>query len=375
MRTFGVEEELLLVDARTGIPRPVASPAMVDPDPAGGPALAAELHQEMLEVQSRPMTGTGDLLADVTAGRALADARVVPFGARVVALAMSPLSFTPHPTRSRRYAEMIARYGILGRGTLVCGLHVHIGITSGEEGVAVLDRIRNWLPVLLAISANSPFAGGVDTGYASYRFSAWHQWQSAGPPEIYGSLRAYEQFERELLATEVVMDEGMLYLDARLSRKHPTIEVRIADVCLDARDTVLLAALVRGLVDTAAAEWRVGIRPVATSAAALRLAEWQAALTGVSGRMPHPERSGAVDASDTVGALLAHTAVALEVNGDTELVQTGLRRVLACGGGAGLQRASYRRANRLPDVIADAIEITHLATRRTTPDPDLLGSA
>jgi carboxylate-amine ligase len=375
MRTFGVEEELLLVDATTGIPLPVAPSALDAPGLGDGPALAAEIHQEMLEVQSRPVSDSRDLLADVTAGRALADARVAPFGARAVALGMSPLPFTPHPTRDRRYGEMVHRYGAVGRSTLVCGLHVHIAIGSAEEGVAALDRIRNWLPVLLAISANSPFANGADTGYASYRFSAWHQWQSAGPSEVYGSVRAYEEFENELLATGVIMDKGMLYLDARLSHRHPTIEVRVADVCLDARDTVVLAAIVRGLVDTAAAEWRVGLRPVAASAAALRLAEWQAALTGVSGRMPHPEHPGSVDVADTVGALLAHIAVALEVNGDTDLVQTGLLRILASGGGAGRQRASYRRAHRFPDLIADAIEVTHLTTRTARPDPDLLGSA
>ncbi|NNC11629.1 glutamate--cysteine ligase [Planctomonas sp. JC2975] len=364
MRTFGVEEEMLLVDVDSGVPLPVAQLALAAAHaPSAGPKAETEIHQEMLEVQTRPQVNASGLLADVTAGRAMADSLVEPFGARAVALGMSPLPCKPHPTRSPRYQEMVGRYGEVGRNTLVCGLHVHVRIDSRDEGVAILDRIRNWAPVLLALSANSPFANGIDTGYASYRFSAWHQWQSAGPADVFGSTEAYDGFEREMLATDVIMDPGMLYLDARLSRRHPTIEVRVADVCLDARDTVLIAALVRALADTAAAEWRRGIPPVSTSSAALRLAEWQAALTGITGRLPNPESPGSAPGADVAAALLAHVETALTVNGDLGTVQDGLARVLHDGGGFQKQRAVHDREGSFADVVTRAVEITHAASR------------
>jgi carboxylate-amine ligase len=254
---------------------------------------------------------------------------------------------------------MIERYGLTARGTLVCGFHVHVGIASREEGVAVLDRIRTWLPTLLALSANSPFFGGADTGHASYRFVAWHQWQSAGPTDVFGSVEAYDRFERFLVDTGVILDTGMLYLDARVSRKQPTVEIRVADVCLDARDAAVLAALVRALVDTAADEWRAGIPPAAVPSAALRLAEWQAALTGVAGSLPHPVTWREGSARDAVEALFAHTAGALEANGDLMLVRRGIERIHAVGGGAGRQRAAFERRGRMRDVIALAVAATH----------------
>ncbi len=363
MRTLGVEEELLLVDERTGIPMAVAPRALADaPDPADsatGPSVEEEFKQEMLEAQTRPHESTVDLFDEIVAGRALADRLVRPYGARAVALAMSPMEFVPHPTREPRYGTMMERYGATARNVLVCGCHVHVGIGSREEGVAILDRIRNWLPVILALSANSPFANGDDTGYASYRFAAWHQWQSAGPTEVFGSAAAYEAFERMLVETEVILDRRMIYLDARLPHQQPTVEVRIADVCLDPRDTIVLAVLIRALVDTAVEEWHDGVAPVSVPAAALRLAEWQAALTGAIGRLPHPAHGRGGTADDAVGALVAHVDRALNRNGDGDLVRSGLKRMLENGGGAGIQRRAFSRRGSLLDVVTEAIRVTH----------------
>ena len=363
MRTLGVEEELLLVDERTGIPMAVAPQALADAtealDPDDGPGVEEEFKQEMLEAQTRPHESTRDLFDEIVAGRALADRLVRRFGARAVALAMSPMEFVPHPTPEPRYGTMMERYGATARNVLVCGCHVHVGINSREEGVAILDRIRNWLPAILALSANSPFADGEDTGYASYRFAAWHQWQSAGPTEVFGSAAAYEAFERVLVETEVILDRRMIYLDARLPHQQPTVEVRIADVCLDPRDTIVLAAIIRALVDTAVDEWQKEVAPVAVPAAALRLAEWQAALTGAIGRLPHPVHGRGGTAADAVGALVDHVGPALAANGDDELVRSGLKRMLADGGGAGIQRRAYSRRGSLLDVVTDAIRVTH----------------
>lgn len=371
MRTFGVEEELLLVDEHTGTPRAVAPQALAVAAadelarPVSGestPEVSAEIHQEMLETQTRPTTSTDELLADIIAGRVTADQLVRPLGVRAVALAMSPMPFQPHPTEKARYSEMMRRYGATAHKTLVCGCHVHVGIASREEGVAILDRIRTWLPVLLALSANSPFADGGDTGYASFRFLTWHQWQSAGPTEVFGSVDEYDRFERLLLDTGVILDYGMVYLDARLSHKQPTVEVRIADVCLDARDTVVLAAVVRALVDTAAAEWHAGIVPSDLPTAALRLAGWQAALTGVQGMLPHPVHGSGGDIADALDALVGHIGDALAANGDTALVRDGLERIVAVGGGAGRQRAAFAVRGRLEDVVSDAVDATHELT-------------
>ena len=114
-------------------------------------------------------------------------------------------------------------------------MHVHLYVESPETGVAVIDQLVPWLPVILAISANSPFYQGRDTAYASWRSQAWAQWPSAGPTERFGSLETYREVSRQMRESGAAQDEGMLYFDARLSADHPTVEVRISDVCTGPR--------------------------------------------------------------------------------------------------------------------------------------------
>ena len=366
-RLFGVEEEFLLVDGVTGLPVS-ASCAALSADAAhathqDGPKLTAELQQEMLEVVGPPHHTLAGLQEDVVTGRALVDQAARAAGARAAALATSPRSTQPHGHPGPRYDAIMARYGISARDSLACGMHVHVAVASPEEGVGVLDRIRTWLPVLLALSANSPFVRGQDTDYASYRYQVWQTWPSAGPSPVFGSVAAYRAMERELLDTRVLLDEGMLYFDARLSRSHPTVEVRIADVCLFPEDAGLVAALVRGLVETAARDWRAGTVPPQASVAALRLASWRAGLSGLGGELVHPVTGRPAAARDVVATLFEHVLAALADAGDDEAVAHKLARLLDRGSGADRQRSVHRRTGRLSDVVLDAVQATH------SPDP------
>lgn len=362
MRTFGVEEELLLVDA--GSYRPVAVAAQILGLPAAapsgepGPELVAELQQEMIESITSPVESADALCEQIRAGRARADAAARRYGARAAALATSPFPVDPHVTAGWRYEQMIERYGVTARRNLTCGFHVHVAVESPAEGVAVLDRIRIWLPVLLALSSNSPFASGEDTGYASYRFATWHQWPTAGPLPVLGSVENYREYERRLVSSGVLLDTGMLYFDARLSHAHPTVEVRIADVCATVEAATVLAALVRGMVETAAQEWSAGLPAPSVSTPELLLDSWHAGLHGVSGDLVHPEARRRTPAADAVAALAAWVRPALESTGDAALVTRGLALLLCEGTGADRQRAVLRREGDLTAVVADAAERT-----------------
>jgi carboxylate-amine ligase len=360
---FGVEEEMLLVDEGTGLPVAAAGRVLRHRD--GTPRdrsdlveLTVELQQEMLEIVYSPHTEFSELRDELSQGRLLADAEARAVGTRAVALATSPMPVSPHATVKPRYRSIHERYGVTARETMTCGFHVHVSIESPDEGVGVLDRIRPWLPVLLALTANSPFCNGEDTGYASYRYNSWGRWPCAGPNEVFGSAEEYRRFEAELIGTGALLDEGMLYFDARLSRNHPTVEVRVADVCLLAEDAAVLAALTRGLVETAAREWARGVPPIAVSAKALRLTSWQAALCGLSGMLGDPETGGTAPAGVVVGRLLDHVRDALEDAGDADVVACGIRRILASGTGADWQRAEYRRTGRIADVVTGAVALT-----------------
>jgi carboxylate-amine ligase len=156
------------------------------------------------------------------------------------------------------------------------------------------------------------------------------------------------------------LDKANLYLDARLSHKHPTVEVRVADVCLFADDAVLLAALVRGLAETAARQWRDGVSPVPTSATQLQLASWQASRYGLEGELLDPITGKPRGAFEVVMTLLDHLRPVLEEQGEFNTVEFLLFQVLSRGTGAAVQRDSYTRGANTRDVVADAVRITCL---------------
>ena len=292
MRTFGVEEELLLVDVDTGVPVALAdlvtrpetdddSPAPSGPStvpavtsPGGAMSVAVgvrdapaqasdelsddrpvhEMQREQIETGTSVCSSLDELVSQLVERRSVAAQAAHRIGAEVAALATSPLPIEPSVTREDRYERMTELYAMTAQEQLTCGCHVHVSVESEEEGVAVLDRIRPWLPPLLALTANSPFWHGRDTGYNSYRRQVWGRWPSSGPTELFGTPEAYHATVDAMLGTGTLIDEGMVYFDVRLSRHYPTVEIRVADVCLRVNDAVLLASLVRALVETAVSE-------------------------------------------------------------------------------------------------------------------------
>ena len=233
---------------------------------------------------------------------------------------------------------MQEQFGITLDEQLTCGFHVHVSVESDVEGVAVLDRIRPWLPVVLALSSNSPYWNGIDTHYASYRYQAWCRWPSAGAYDVFGTAETYHQRVTEILDTGVAIDAGMIYFDARLSRHAPTVETRIADVCLRPHEAAVLAVLVRALVDTAAAGWAEGKVADDTPAALLRLASWRASRFGLLGALVHPQHGRLVPAETAVRALLTHVTGHFSTREEESLVREALRAMLRRGTGAEQQR-------------------------------------
>lgn len=406
MRTFGVEEELLLVDADTGVPVALAdlvtrpesgdepsAPSGEDAGHAPGPepgrepggstsvavgvrdAPAAqeageladdrpvhELQREQIETDTRPCASPDELVAQLAERRTAAGRAAHRIGAEVAALATSPLPIKPSVTLDERYVRMAELYAMTAQEQLTCGCHVHVSVESEEEGVAILDRIRPWLPPLLALTANSPFWQGRDTGYSSYRRQVWGRWPSSGPTELFGTPEVYHQTVDAMLATGTLVDEGMVYFDARLSRHFPTVEVRVADVCLRVNDAVLLASLARALVETAAREWRLGKPPVPARLETLNLAYWRASRSGLDDELIHPVTGQAAPAENVLRALLRHIGDAL-AEADTATGRPGLttdllQALLARGNGATQQRRVYQRSGDLPTVVRNAVAHT-----------------
>lgn len=366
IRTVGVEEELLLIDPESRTIRAGASAVLKENREHGGGrfprAASDELDQELflhqLETRTDPSSSLDDIEAQLVAARRTAAAAAAAEGLDVIASGIVPLGGAdPRVSPNDRYRDMVETFGETARTGHTCGCHVHVAIDSADEGVGIIDRIVPWLPVLVALSANSPYFEGRDTGYASWRQQAWSRWPSAGSTEAFGSVEGYRASAEQLKMTGAARDDGMLYFDARLSMGQPTVEIRVLDACTDPADATLAAALVRGLVQTAAHEWARETPVPRWRSEILRAATWRAARWGLSGSLVHPVARELRPARDVLDALVDRVRPLLEQTGDLARVRDGVDRVLRAGG-ATRQRAAFERTGSVEGVVDDLIART-----------------
>ena len=243
-RTLGVEEEFHLVAPGTLelTPGPEASAAALAGE--AGPLVHPEIATTQLETASGICTTLAEVRADLVAGRAQAAAAAARDGLVLLPASTHPWNswHTMPVTPGERYEAMVDRWAGLARQQDICGCHVHVGVPDLDTDVAVLDRARPYVPVLLAMTGSSPFHDGVDTGYESWRTLWWTRFPHAGAPEPLGDADGYRRVLDGLVASGVVADGSHLYWDVRPSARLPTIEFRLADVCTTVDDAVLHAA-------------------------------------------------------------------------------------------------------------------------------------
>ena len=376
--TLGVEEEFVLLDPSTGA-TVLAGPDLVRML-GGEPGIQQELMRFQVETGTTVCTGLDDLGRELIRLRRLAAAAAAHLGCRLVASGVAPYR-TPGlaaMTDQPRYQELARRYGPVVAEAGTCGCHVHVGVPSREAGVQVLARLRPWLAPLLAVSANSPIAGGHDTGWASWRYVIQSRWPTATPPAEWPDAAAYDTAVRRLIGHGAALDERSVYFLARLSPRYPTVEVRVADVCLDAGTAVLLAGLTRALVATALAEARRGTPAATPPARQVAAALAAAARQGLAGAGVDPVTGQAAGATALRARLLDHVYPALSDHGDTETVTRLLRRLDQRGTGADRQRALFTSAASTPAFItalARATLSSHEPGRSRRPDARLPAAA
>jgi carboxylate-amine ligase len=340
--TVGVEEEYMLVEPATGrlVPRSEKVRAAVGLEPF---VTAGEIQPELLQAQIEVATPVCHTLDEV-GGHLLRLRHVVAgaaeaHGCRIVASGTPPLrAALPVPvTDQARYRALQRQAPQLVAEQLVNGMHVHVAVPSRRAGVQVLNRIRVWLPLLTAMSANSPVWEGHDTGFASWRTVVFGRWPVSGVPPRFADDSDYDARVRRLLSAGVIGDTGQLYWQARLSENYPTVEIRCLDVQLRTDEAVMFAGLLRALVDTALRETADGIEEPDPDPELLDAAMWQAARYGLGGDLIDPG-GGRRRAEDVVHRLLAHVGPALEESGDGREVASLVHRLLRTGTGADRQR-------------------------------------
>ncbi|MCW2877836.1 MAG: putative enzyme [Sphaerisporangium sp.] len=349
----GVEEEYLVVDPVT---REVAphGPAIVERAAAElGEQVGTEITRFQVEAKTAPCSSIAELEGQLRRMRAAVAAAareeglaLVASGTPVLGEAVPP-PITDHP----RYGVGIATYRGLHDEQSICAGHVHVHLPDRERAVLVGNHLRPWLPVLVALMANSPFWAGRDTGYASWRTLSWGKWPVAGPPPYFASLAEFDELIGALTESGALVDPGTIFWDVRPSARLPTIEVRVTDVPATAEESALLAAVVRALVLVSLDRVERGDPGPALSGERLRVAYWRAARDGLDGHGVDPLTGRLRPAADLLSVLLRHIEPALEGTGDLDLVTRRLERLRAAGTGAARQRAAHDRRGRPADVV------------------------
>ncbi|MFG2246332.1 glutamate--cysteine ligase [Spirillospora sp. NPDC048823] len=346
--TLGVEEEFLLVDAQSGVCVPHAERVLAEAEPHPWRAAGAAFHAELLTSQVEAATGVcrdlAGLRAQLRGSRARLAGAARAAGARLVSAGAPVLGGPPPPPAAgARFAAIMEAYGEVVEDYQACGCHVHVGVADRETAVAVVNHLRPWLPVLVALSVNSPFGHGRAGRHDSRRIVEMARFPGAGTPPFSASAAEYDGRVAALVEAGVLVDEAMSFWLARPSPRWPTVEVRAADAAATADEAVLQAALVRGLVGAALADLAGGREAAPVDGQVCAAALWNAARHGMAGPALDPFTRRAVPAWRRAEDLLTRAGPSLAETGDLAAVVALVEGVRRAGTGADRQRRAARR--------------------------------
>jgi carboxylate-amine ligase len=358
---MGIEEEFLVVDAVTRRPVGLAEELLVAGRAEGlestaGTDLQRELLTSQLEAASGVCTSIPDLASLVTRARRTLARLAGERGLLLVPTGTPPLpGIDPVVTRGPRFLRGVEIYAVAVTGYEVSGCHVHVGVADADTAVAVVNHLRPWLPTLLALSANSPFWHGRDSGYASWRMMEQARFPGSGVPPRFADAEDYRREVSRLVECGVLIDRSMSFWLARPSPHLPTVEFRVADAAATVGEAMLQAALSRALVVTALAELAAGREGPPTDDQVCAAAVWSAARHGMTGPAVSPFACRSVPAVRMVDQLVRWVRPALEDSGDLPLVRRELALLARHGTGAARQ---LRAAEKGLEAVVDRLAIT-----------------
>jgi carboxylate-amine ligase len=317
--SLGVEEEVMILDAETH--EPAAASHLLVRDLAEG-SLKTELHSSVIELATGICADLDEAVGQLRALRTAAGEIAAANGLALAAAGAhptAPLGSLP-VVSEERYLAMVQTLGYAARRQEVNGLHVHVGVESADVCWERLESVLAWLPVVLALSANSPFVDGEPTGMLSNRAPILAELPRGGAPPVFDSYRDWEAWVERLVGLGVMVDYTRLWWDVRPHPRLGTLEIRIADQPTSLDRTKLLVGLIRALVADAPSR--------ATPRGDYLQNRWAAARAGLDAELIHPDGDSLVPARDLARQLLGADPPepeALEQLSAAELVARTLR--------------------------------------------------
>lgn len=341
--TFGIEEELFLVDQRTHLPASRVPKHFIKTCRSRlGDRITYELQQAQIEIVSPIFSEPAQALQELSGlRRAVADIAAT-FGMGILAASTHPLAVWQRQrhTEVPRYERLIETFQMIGRRDIVCGLHIHVAVPETLDRVRLMNRLMPWLPLFLALSTSSPFWNRRHTGLLGYRQAALAEWPRSGIPDFFADERDYAAFVAHLVRAGAAKDGSEVWWVIRPSPNFPTLELRVADACTWVQDSIALATLFRCLVRAHVRQPDLGIQ---RSSATRRLIEeniWRAQRYGLQAQLIDEMRNTCVAVPqrlDEVLDLVLPDAQAF----DAEAVLQTLKDILVRGTSAHQQWMQY----------------------------------
>ncbi len=343
--TLGIEEEFFLVDPET---RDMVS----DPDPGiyktcernrGPHKVVTEFLRSQIETNTRVCASVAEVREALVETRRLVIEAAAQHGTGVLAASTHPYaSWTAQmPTPKKRYERFVVTFQESVRRLLIGGMHIHAGFGDPDERIRVMTALRQYLPLLHALSTSSPFNAGNLTGFKSYRLSLFGVLPRTSLPGPLHSREEYDRLVEDYKRLQFIEGGNELWWDIRPADLHPTVELRICDICPLIDDAVCIAALYASLIRWLLRQDRAGALPPEPRTEIIAENRWLAQRYGAFAFLGDTRHGGRMDINDYAMGLLE------ELDGDARALgcREELSRVSSIirhGSGADRQLDHYR---------------------------------
>jgi carboxylate-amine ligase len=357
--SLGVEEEFQLVELESFELVSRVEPVLEAFAGETGAHVKPELLQSFVEASTRIGTDVGEVTRELSDLRARLARAAAAEGAAILAAGTHPFSrYADQEVTDRpRYSELAESYGWLAARQIVFGLHVHVGVSSAAKAIACANGLRNELPELLALSANSPFWQGHATGLASTRAKIVEGLPRTGIPPFLASFDDFEQLVAAGARAGYLPDYTHLWWDIRPHPQLGTVEVRVCDAQTRIENVAAIVALIQTLVATHGADFDSGIVPAERPTMLLEENKWRAQRDGLDAQLIDLEGECERPAREVISALVERCEPAAEALGCADELAF-VTAILLRGNGADEQRRLYADPGDLDAVAWWLIEQT-----------------
>jgi glutamate---cysteine ligase / carboxylate-amine ligase len=354
--TLGVEEELMIVDAET-LDLVNAIESLLDDTPQG--AIKPELMESVLEIATEPCRTAAEAGEQLVALRHQVRDAAAAKGLRIGSAGTHPFAMWEDQriVARPRYRDLVSALRFVARQELIFGMHVHVGLDDPEKAVHVANGMRVHIPVLLALSANSPFWRADPTGLVSTRTPIFRAFPRVGIPPAYADWQDYQRRIEFMVDSGVMEDYTYLWYDVRPHPNFGTVEIRACDSQTRVEHTIALAALTQAMVKELAEHYESGQRLSDYPYEMLDENKWLASRHGLEGELvdlPSNERVATKELARRLLDRLRHHAQDL---GGADALE-GVEDLLARGNGAARQVVVYEANHDLREVMAEIVDAT-----------------